>query len=58
MHLIRQLLQEKRGAIVLVPEISLTPQTMDRFHSRFGDVLAVIHSRLSQARRVEATLGR
>ncbi len=53
MHLIRDLLKEKRGSIVLVPEISLTPQTVDRFHSRFGDGLAVIHSRLSQAHRVE-----
>ncbi len=53
MHLIRDLLKEDRGSIVLVPEISLTPQAVDRFHSRFGDVLAVIHSRLPQGRRVE-----
>lgn len=53
MHLIGELLKESRGSIVLVPEISLTPQTVDRFYSRFGDCLAVIHSRLSQGRRVE-----
>ncbi len=53
MHLIGELLKECRGSIVLVPEISLTPQTVDRFYSRFGDCLAVIHSRLSQGRRVE-----
>src|SRR3989338_4276237 len=53
MHLIGELLKEGRGSIVLVPEISLTPQTVDRFYSRFGDCLAVIHSRLTQARRVE-----
>ncbi len=53
MHLIRELLKRGRSSIVLVPEISLTPQTMDRFYSRFGDVVAVIHSRLSQGRRVE-----
>lgn len=53
MHLIREVLKGSRGAIVLVPEISLTPQTVDRFYSRFGDGLAVIHSRLTQARRVE-----
>ena len=53
MHLIGELLKESRGSIVLVPEISLTPQTLDRFFSRFGDCLAVIHSRLTQARRVE-----
>ena len=53
MHLIGELLKEPRGSIVLVPEISLTPQTVDRFYSRFGNCLAVIHSRLSQGRRVE-----
>ncbi len=53
MHLIREALREGKGAIVLIPEISLTPQTVDRFYSRFGDVLAVVHSRLPQARRVE-----
>ncbi|MGH7198649.1 MAG: replication restart helicase PriA [Candidatus Omnitrophota bacterium] len=53
MHLIREVLARSRGSIVLVPEISLTPQAVERFHSRFGDGLAVIHSRLTQARRVE-----
>ena len=36
-----------RGAIVLVPEIGLTPQTVSRFQSRFGDRVAVLHSALS-----------
>jgi primosomal protein N' (replication factor Y) len=53
MHLIRELLKQSRGSIVLVPEISLTPQTVERFFSRFGNTLAVIHSRLSPSRRVE-----
>src|SRR3989338_625892 len=53
MHLIREMLARGKGSIVLVPEISLTPQTVERFYSRFGDCLAVIHSRLTQARRVE-----
>ncbi len=53
MRLVRELLKEPRGSIVLVPEISLTPQAVERFHGRFGDGLAIIHSRLSQARRVE-----
>ncbi len=53
MQVIRDLIGQSQGSIVLVPEISLTPQTVDRFHSRFGDCLAVIHSRLPQARRVE-----
>lgn len=52
MHLIRELLKESRGSIVLVPEISLTPQTVNRFHSRFGGELAIIHSRLPASRRV------
>lgn len=42
-----------RGAIVLVPEISLTPQTIDRFVSRFGPNVAVLHSRLSQGERFD-----
>ena len=53
MHLIRELLKESRGSIMLVPEISLTPQAVDRFYSRFGEGVAVIHSRLGQAHRVE-----
>ncbi|MBE6366707.1 MAG: primosomal protein N' [Lentisphaerae bacterium] len=42
-----------KSAIVLVPEISLTPQTVRRFRARFGDALAVLHSRLSDAERRE-----
>ncbi len=52
MHLIRETLKAGRGAIVLVPEISLTPQTVDRFYSRFGEGVAVMHSRLSAGRRL------
>ncbi len=44
-------LKQGRGCIVLVPEISLTPQTVDRFRSRFGDTVAVLHSELSQGER-------
>jgi primosomal protein N' (replication factor Y) len=40
-----------RGAIVLVPEIALTPQTLGRFRARFGDGVAVVHSGLSEAER-------
>lgn len=39
------------GAIVLVPEISLTPQTVERFVGRFGERVAVLHSRLSDGER-------
>jgi primosomal protein N' (replication factor Y) len=40
-----------RGAIVLVPEIALTPQTLSRFRARFGDRVALLHSGLSEAER-------
>ena len=40
-----------RGAIVLVPEIALTPQTAARFTARFGPTVAVLHSGISPARR-------
>ncbi len=39
------------GAIVLVPEIALTPQTLSRFRARFGDRVALLHSGLSEAER-------
>ena len=42
-----------KSAIVLVPEISLTPQTVRRFRSRFGDQLCVLHSRLSDGERFD-----
>lgn len=51
--LIRELLAQGKGSIVLVPEISLTPQTTDRFESRFSKEVAVIHSRLSAGKRLE-----
>jgi primosomal protein N' (replication factor Y) len=40
-----------RGAIVLVPEIALTPQALGRFRARFGERVAVLHSGLSEAER-------
>jgi primosomal protein N' (replication factor Y) len=44
-------LDRGRGAIVLVPEIGLTPQVVARFSSRFGDRVAVLHSRLGAGER-------
>ena len=44
---------EGKGALVLVPEISLTAQTVGRFRSRFGDDVAVLHSRLSAGERFD-----
>jgi primosomal protein N' (replication factor Y) len=43
-----------RGAIVLVPEIALTPQTTARFERRFGPAVAVLHSALGQRERAAA----
>jgi len=40
-----------RGALVLVPEIALTPQLVGRFRARFGDTIAVLHSGLSEPER-------
>jgi primosomal protein N' (replication factor Y) (superfamily II helicase) len=40
-----------KGAIVLVPEIALTPQTVGRFAARFGESVAVLHSALTEAER-------
>ena len=45
--------QGKTG-IVLVPEISLTPQTVTRFRAHFGDIIAVLHSRMSPGERFDA----
>jgi primosomal protein N' (replication factor Y) len=47
LQLIQYVIKNGRQAIVLVPEISLTPQMVERFKSRFGDDVAVLHSRLS-----------
>ncbi len=49
-------LQAGRSAIVLVPEIALTPQTLARFEARFGEIVAVMHSGLSQGARYDEWL--
>jgi primosomal protein N' (replication factor Y) len=49
-------LERGRSAIVLVPEIALTPQIVARFTSRFGDTVAVLHSRLSAGERYDEWL--
>lgn len=48
---IRETLSRGRGALVLVPEIALTPQFVARFRARFGDDVAVVHSALDPAAR-------
>lgn len=50
---IEGVLARGRNAIVLVPEISLTPQTVARFRGRFGDAVAVMHSRMSRGERYD-----
>ena len=49
----RETLARGRGAIVLVPEIALTPQTMDRFRRRFGDSVALLHSKMPAGARYD-----
>lgn len=53
LQLIEKVLEKGKEAIVLVPEISLTPQMVDRFLARFGDVVAVLHSKLSVGERFD-----
>ncbi|MDD5697520.1 MAG: primosomal protein N' [Victivallaceae bacterium] len=50
---IARILETGREAIVLVPEISLTPQTVQRFRARFGDLVCVLHSRLTEGERFD-----
>ncbi len=51
---IRSILPAGKSAIVLVPEISLTPQTVRRFKAHFGDDVAVMHSQMSIGERYDA----
>ncbi len=53
LHAIEKVLDQGRGAIVLVPEIALTPQLVNRYRARFGDSLAVWHSGLSERERFD-----
>ena len=53
LRLIDEVIKKGKSAIMLVPEISLTPQMVDRFLARFGENnIAVIHSRLSRRRKI------
>ncbi|MDD3392339.1 MAG: primosomal protein N' [Bacilli bacterium] len=53
MKIIEEVAKQNKEAIVLVPEISLTPQIVDKFRSRFGDDIAILHSRLSNGERYD-----
>lgn len=53
MQIISEVISKGKTAIVLVPEISLTPQMTDRFLGRFGDKIAILHSVLSKGERLD-----
>ena len=53
LQLVEHYLSLGKDAIILVPEISLTPQTIQRFQSRFGQEIAVLHSKLSISERYD-----
>lgn len=53
MEIIDYLLERDKSSIVLVPEISLTPQTVERFSQRFGEKIAVLHSKLSAGEKYD-----
>ncbi len=53
MNLIKEVINNKKEAIVLVPEISLTPQLVDTFKRRFGSDIAILHSRLSEGEKYD-----
>jgi primosomal protein N' (replication factor Y) len=52
-EIIRFYLQLDKNVILLIPEISLTPQMVDRFYSAFGTGIAILHSQLSERQRFE-----
>jgi len=53
-QLLKEVVERRgKGAIVLVPEIALTPQTVNRFRDWFGDRVAVLHSALSEGERYD-----
>ncbi len=53
MQVIKEALLNNKTAIMLVPEISLTPKTVNQFRSRFGDLVAVLHSGLSDGEKFD-----
>lgn len=53
LQVIQQVIHQGKTAIMLVPEIGLTPQTVRQFKGRFGDSVAVLHSRLSMGERFD-----
>lgn len=53
MHIIEEVEKQEKETIVLVPEISLTPQMVDLFKKRFGNKIAILHSRLNDGEKYD-----
>ena len=53
MHIIEKVLEQGKEVIVLVPEISLTPQIVNLFKQRFGNKIAILHSRLNDGEKYD-----
>ena len=51
MDIVEYALSQGLDSIILVPEISLTPQTVARIKNRFGDIVGVFHSQLSEGEK-------
>ncbi|MEG0133282.1 MAG: primosomal protein N' [Clostridium sp.] len=53
MNLVKDMMKNNKGSIILIPEIALTPQMVERFKGRFGRDVAIFHSRLSSGERFD-----
>lgn len=53
MHIIKEVIKSKKEALLLVPEISLTPQIVSLFKDRFGDEIAILHSGLNDGEKYD-----
>ena len=53
MRIVSKMLEENKTSLILVPEISLTPQMIERFKGRFGNTVSVFHSKLSDGERFD-----
>ncbi|AKA69967.1 primosomal protein N' [Clostridium scatologenes] len=56
MHLVSNMMEKNKESIILVPEIALTPQMVERFKGRFGKDISVFHSKLSPGERYDEWL--
>ena len=52
-NIVKKIVSDGKEAIILVPEISLTPQVISKFKSKFGDIVAVLHSGLSDGEKYD-----